>query len=197
MKQTGIGAALNALPIEAGPEAEPEQLGLLPLSPAKDSAGAPIQSPTKHGRPPGARSKRTDAWVDYLLSRYRSPLVGLAEVYSRPLKELAAELNCTLHEAMQMQLVAMKELAPYLHQKLPQALQIQADKAIPLVLAIMPPGDHDFANVEQDQDLIPLLPSHVARGELHVDEKAEPEQPHNAAPPLTEGEGAAPGEAKP
>jgi hypothetical protein len=191
--QSGLGAALDALDVagavRAGAEPEPgaEQLGLLPLSPAKDTAGAAIQN--RPGRPPGSRSKRTEQWVDFLLSRYRSPLIGLAEIYSRPLVELAAELKCTPLEAMQMQLAAMDKLAPYLHQKLPQALQVQVEKAIPLILAVMPPGEADLGAIEQNQDLIPLLPGHVARDELHVTAKAEPAQRDSNGSPLTGHEG--------
>lgn len=176
----GLTAAAEAvLPeaLEAPIEAEAEQLGLLPLSPARNDAG---QAVNRHGRPVGSRAKRTEAWVDFLLSRYRSPLVGMAELYSRPVAELAKELACSTHEAMQLQLNAMRDLAPYLHQRLPQALQVQVESAIPLVLAVMPAGAHAAGSIEQDQDLIPLLPGEIARGELHASPNGEAKQGDSA-----------------
>jgi hypothetical protein len=60
--------------------------------------------------------------ADYILSRYTSPLIALAETYARPVQDLAKELGCDKLEAFKLQLVAAKELAPYLHQKLPIAI---------------------------------------------------------------------------
>jgi hypothetical protein len=172
----GLTAAAEALlpeALEAAIEPDPEQLGLLPLAPARTESG---QAVNRHGRPLGSRSKRTEAWVDFLLSRYRSPLVGMAELYSRPVGELARELQCTPHEAMQIQLNAMRDLAPYLHQKLPQALQVQVERAIPLVLAVMPAGTGPMGENEEDQGLIPLLPAEIARRDLHASSMGEPDQ---------------------
>ena len=94
------------------------------------------------GRPPGSRNRRTEEWVRYLQSRYSSPLVGLAEIWSRSPADLARELELfervsdeggcgivtdssgtpvlagdALERAMRMQMTAMKEALPYGHQK--------------------------------------------------------------------------------
>lgn len=67
------------------------------------------------------RRRQTEESVDDVLSRYPSPLVVLAEIYSRPVEELAAELGCTRSQAFRHQIAAAKEAAPYLHQKQPVA----------------------------------------------------------------------------
>lgn len=59
----------------------------LPMPPARGVSGP------KGGRPKGARNRRTQEWVEYLLSRYRSPLVFLLEAYSRSPRELAEQLQ--------------------------------------------------------------------------------------------------------
>jgi hypothetical protein len=116
-----------------------EQLALMPLRNAGQGVRAAeiLGSATRGpGRPPGAKNKNTEAWTRFLLSRYPSPLQGLAEVAFRPLGDLAAEVlelagaapgarptYDRLVELLKIQLGAMKELAPYLHQKQPMAIQ--------------------------------------------------------------------------
>lgn len=82
------------------------------------------------GRPKGSKNKRTEDWTEYLLNNYRSPLIMFAETYSRPTAALALELHCTLEEAFKIQMDAAKQLAPYVHQKLPQAIEIESDKGL-------------------------------------------------------------------
>jgi hypothetical protein len=107
-----VGEQLDLLEIE---EAETP----LPMPPAKVATGK--------GRPPGARNRRTEEWVRYLLSRYRSPLVGLLEIYSRSAQELAEQLHVERGEAARMQLQAMIAALPYLHQRLPLAVDVKSD----------------------------------------------------------------------
>lgn len=139
---TGIEGATAAAVAAAGAPPTPapaEQLVLLPvLTPAELQQGMPLRAkgsdldatPEAEARRPGTRrgvpNKRTEAWVQFILARYRSPLIGLAEIAARDVRELAAELSCTRLEAFQLQFKAHAELAPYLHQKLPQAHQIDA-----------------------------------------------------------------------
>ena len=82
---------------------------------------------TGKGRPKGAINRATADWRDFILSRYRSPLVVLAETYSRPVHDLAAELGCSKLEAMQLQQRAAVELAPYVHGKMPVDISISGD----------------------------------------------------------------------
>lgn len=115
-----------------------EQPTLLPLRNAEsgDEAAKRVSpSGRGRGRPPGAKNKNTEAWRNYLLSRYASPLEVLASIASRPLPDLMAELMEysdtkaltktdyeRVVELLKIQLGAAKELAPYLHQKQPMAI---------------------------------------------------------------------------
>ncbi|KKL91822.1 hypothetical protein LCGC14_1890840 [marine sediment metagenome] len=92
------------------------------------------------GRPPGARNRRTDEWVDYLLARYRSPLIVLAEMYSRSVGELVKEVGCTKLEAIKLQIFAAEKLAPFVHQKQPLAIQVDAHGVVRLVIEGGLPG---------------------------------------------------------
>ena len=143
--KVGLVAAIDAAGTgEAPAAAAGEQLALLPLSERGGEPPADLadMEPARRapGRPAGARNKRTEAWVGYLLSRYRSPLVGLAEIYSRPVAELARELgfaSLTPEIALKLvtaQIEAMKALAPYVHQRQPLAVQIDERRTVRLVV---------------------------------------------------------------
>jgi len=82
------------------------------------------------GRPKGSKNKRTEDWTEYLLNNYRSPLIMFAETYSRPTAALALELHCSLEDAFKIQMDAAKQLAPYVHQKLPQAIEFDTEKGL-------------------------------------------------------------------
>lgn len=132
---SGISAAVSEA-VRAQAPAEVQQLALpgLPLA-AKAEAARDIEgggAAGRGGRPKGALNRRTEEFVDYILSQYRSPLIALAETYSRSVDELRVELGCTKLEAFQLQQQAAKELAPYLHQKLPQAVQIDGKGLVAL-----------------------------------------------------------------
>jgi hypothetical protein len=135
------------------------------------------------GRPKGARNRSTEEWRRYLLSRYQSPLVGLAEIWSRTPAELAKELGLykfhegklvtmavkdpetgeerqeavlATGEAAAMQLQARVAALPYLHQKLPQAVEISAPPQRGVFLfGELPTGQHDG---DQALPLPPLEP---------------------------------------
>lgn len=128
----------------ARPSLPPEQLPLLEVSAVEPEAAAPTAAGERPrgGRPPGARNRRTEEWVEYLLSRYRSPLVVLAETYSRPADVLAAELGISRAEAFAMQLTAARELAPYVHARHAPAAPAPTTAAVELVLTgVEPPAD--------------------------------------------------------
>ena len=61
----------------------------------------------KGGRPKGARNKKTAEWVDYLLSKYRSPLVGLLELAARTPEDLARELGLYMYHEGKLVMTAM------------------------------------------------------------------------------------------
>lgn len=82
------------------------------------------------GRPPGSKNKRAEDWSDYILTQYRSPLILFAETYSRTIDSLKKELHCTAKEAFMIQMDAATRLAPYIHQKLPQAIEIETERGL-------------------------------------------------------------------
>ena len=138
----------------------------------------------KGGRPVGARNKSTEAWREYLLSRYRSPLVALLEMCNRTPTELATDLGlkCEVFvgsgefrtrrevldvvKAAEMQMDAHKAVLPYLHQKAPTAIELPDDVDAPLLVI----GHIDvgagaasglqlpLAKSEQNQDVIDVTP---------------------------------------
>lgn len=136
-----VDEAVRQVRPEAAGEAEAEQPSLLPLGVVaelgEDPQGEPVAE-RRGGRPAGARNRKTKEWVEYLQRRYPSPLVALAETYSRPVAELARELGCTRLEAFDRQIEAAKHLAPYMHQKLPTAIEVGTPEGIPLWLAVSP-----------------------------------------------------------
>lgn len=114
----------------------------------------PLEAGSQGGRPAGP-GKDTKAWVNHFLARYRSPLIGLAELYSRPVAELATLLSCTRLEAMQLQRQAMTDVLPYVHQKLPAAVQIEGAATQPVMIAIAPTLAQAFAaEDERNQQVI-------------------------------------------
>jgi hypothetical protein len=158
-RKEGLGAAVRIILDKTGltqPEAaaataamRAEQLALIPSEAAiADATGTDDQAQRSGpGRPPGSRNRRTEEWVDFISSRYRSPLLFLAETFTRPVAQLASELGTDRLEAFKIQVAAAKELAPYLHQKQPLAVAVKADGEVQLVIAapaaapIAAPGD--------------------------------------------------------
>ena len=148
----GLKTALALLGPAASSQADAQQLDLLGLDDdaADEGTDFPLVASTvrrpgpKGGRPAGRRNRSTDAWVKYIQSRYPSPLVALAETWSRPVAELAEALElyrlgsdgkpilgedgkpqANLAEAFKLQKSAMEAALPYLHSKMPQAVQVQ------------------------------------------------------------------------
>lgn len=130
------------------------QLPLLPLDTETDDTpnGADTGSPSRGaGRPPGSKNKSTEEWRTFLLSRYSAPLIALAEVYNRKPQDIAIEFGlvdhatgkCTatfdqLFDILKIQLQCAKELAPYLHQKQPMAIEAGEKGLISLVFQSAP-----------------------------------------------------------
>jgi len=148
--KTGVSAALDTALEAVSPDAllplrPVEQLSLLAEKTADgevpdiDSMGAIISQHRAPGRPKGAKNKSTEQMRTFLLSQYTHPLVVLMQYASRPLALLAAELKCDLVDAAKIQLAAANNVAPYVAQKMPQALELQADT--PLGLGFLLGGD--------------------------------------------------------
>ncbi len=107
-----------------------EQLPLMPVAAASE------EERPRPGRPAGSVARATAEWRRLMLERYRSPLIVMAEAYSRPVEELARELRCTRLEAFQVQQRAAAELAPFLHSKMPIAIQGEGLPQVGITLAV-------------------------------------------------------------
>jgi hypothetical protein len=86
------------------------------------------------GRPPGSRNRRTVEMVDYLLSRYTSPLEGLLAIAQARVDELAERLQCSKLEALQEKRFAWAAALPYLHQRQPLAVNLNSHKLVQLTI---------------------------------------------------------------
>lgn len=139
----GLAAGFDLAMDAAGDEpVAPSQLGLFGaeiVDPDGVADARPV-SGAKGGRPPGARNKRSEEWCRWLLTRFRSPLVGMAELASADPLELARLLACPPLEAARLMLQAQTSLAPYLHERRPQAIELPNGAGFTLVLNTGAPG---------------------------------------------------------
>ena len=154
----GLGAAIDAHGgVGPAPAAGAEQLDLLPPLPlAERGAPTTLPRPDRPGRPPGVRNRRTEELIAYIGARYQLPAIVLAEIYSRPVRELATELGCKLPEALALQVSAAKELLPYLHQKQPLAVDVSGAGVIGLTILGLPPGADEHADLAPDDGSMTL-----------------------------------------
>lgn len=151
--KTVVDEATQGDHVVPGSDVGVEQLDMLPLRQVGSHGGAENDVPSSAGagrspgRPKGAKNKSTEEWRNYLLSRYSSPLIALAETYSRSIDQLAVELgyinkitgecNATPAqrlEILKVQLQCVKELAPYVHQKQPMAIDAGEGGLMQLVI---------------------------------------------------------------
>lgn len=149
----GLGGALApAIEGDRPPGDDLVQLDLLGSEPLlgpimRDGSQVARSGP---GRPPGSRNKRTQDWADFILARYRSPLIGLAELVSTPVADLARALGCEKIEAAEFWRKCAAELAGYLHQRQPVAIDMQGAAAGMLtVINVGAGGDPAAAGLAQ------------------------------------------------
>lgn len=104
-------------------EAEAEQLGLFE-EPVTEKGQALAVRKRGPGRPPGARNRRTERTVAFLLSRHRDPREVLCEIAEANMYDLAAMLGCTVLQAMQEKRLAAIGVLPYVAARItPEVLQ--------------------------------------------------------------------------
>lgn len=137
-RKEGWAAGTEQALAEAGPlhieRPRQEQLPLASTAPEPEAETAPANGARSAGRPAGSPNKRTAEIRDYLLANYPHPLIGLCEIYSRPTKTLAEELDCSPIEALKAQEHAALGVLPYLEAKMPQAVDVNAKGSLTLVL---------------------------------------------------------------
>lgn len=141
----GLKTAVSELhdpadPVPGGEEVEQLQLPDLPLDNggARPGNAVAVRGP---GRPLGAKNKNTEAWRKFILSQHRSPLEALAQTYSMSIADLGRRLGLlnapTFDQALELlkvQLAAARDLAPYVHQKMPLAVEGGENGLIQLVI---------------------------------------------------------------
>ena len=122
---TGELVALDQVARQQHEEADEEdaQFGLFaePLTAAGQRLRVDRRGP---GRPLGARNKRTERMVAFLMSRHRSPIEVLLEISEANVADLAALYSCTLMEAGQEKRLAATAVAPYVASRMPQAIDV-------------------------------------------------------------------------
>jgi hypothetical protein len=136
LDQAMEGEAGMAEVVQAGlfEELEPCETGALdapsPLSAALPSAGR------RPGRPKGSKNRRTEAVTAWLLQQHRHPLAVMMEAYSMTPRELAARIGIAspdadqLMDLLKLQLRMAEAVAPYVAQRLPQAVQVEGGAAL-------------------------------------------------------------------
>lgn len=149
MAETGTKAALDTAVATYEPPAEEEQLDLLGLpEPATEAGRKLIETKRGPGRPPGARNKRTQRTVDWLLSVYQDPRAVLLAIAQAPADELAARLGCTPMEALQEKRLAAAAVLPYVAQRQPLAVDLNTKSVVYLTINDTPNQAPDSAGVE-------------------------------------------------
>ncbi|MGR6533120.1 hypothetical protein [Brevundimonas sp. RM1] len=131
--EAGMGEVVQAGLFE---ELEPCETGALdapsPLSAALPSAGR------RPGRPKGSKNRRTEAVTAWLLQQHRHPLAVMMEAYSMAPADFARSIGIkqpdadTLLDIVKLQLRMAEAVAPYVAQKLPQAVKVEGGAALTL-----------------------------------------------------------------
>ena len=112
---TAARLTLSGQPERPGP-AEPEQLDLLGL-PGSNGQDVTVHAAGRGSRA-GIRNRRTQEWIDHLLSRYPSPLEGILALGNVPVLELCKSLSCSAKDAVLIKVKCLEIATPYLHPKL-------------------------------------------------------------------------------
>lgn len=127
---TALGEAIEAVK----PAEEVVEGDLFGADLVGDNASAsPLSAafaPRGPGRRPGSRNKRTEAVSAWLLSQGRHPVLVMMEAYALTPAELAERIGIEepdgdqLLELFKLQLRMAEAVAPYVAQKLPQAVDL-------------------------------------------------------------------------
>jgi hypothetical protein len=98
------------------------------------------------GRPPGSPNKRTADLRRFVLARFKHPVVALMEIAGMGADELATYLGCKPVEALNLQLRALAEAAPYVDSKMPLRLAIADTDRLPAFTLHFGGGGVDIAD---------------------------------------------------
>ena len=99
---------------------------------AESPLGVVVKARRGPGRPPGSTNRMTKDIRKLILAQHRHPLLALAEIYSVDALALAKHLGCKPIEALDRQIRAAAELAPYLAAK-QAAVDDQGNAVLPML----------------------------------------------------------------
>ena len=85
--------------------------------------------PAGPGRPKGSRNRSTAELAKLVSTTGRHPVLAMAEIVSTPIDVIAASLGCKRIEAAEYHRKVMADLAPYVAQKMPTAVQVEGATA--------------------------------------------------------------------
>ena len=91
------------------------------------------------GRPKGSRNRSTAELVKLICAKGRHPLIAMAEIVAMPIPDIALMLGCKPIEAAEYHRKVMAELAPYVAQRQPLAVQVAGANAGMLVINLGTP----------------------------------------------------------
>jgi hypothetical protein len=77
-----------------------------------------LDEPRRRGTRAGVRNRRTEEWLAYFATRYRSPVENLLAMGNMSIEELCKSLRCSPLEAANIKIRCNAEAAPYTHAKL-------------------------------------------------------------------------------
>lgn len=117
-------------------DADAEQLGLFSGTSVFGRVMGPGGVEHRTGGPgrPRGPSRVTRDLVKLIESTGRHPILAMAEIVATPIDVIAATLACTRLEAAEYHRKVMSDLAPYVAQRLPLAVQVQGANAGMLII---------------------------------------------------------------
>ena len=93
------------------------------------------------GRPRGSKNRTTTDLIRLIETTGRHPILAMAEIVATPIEVIAKTLGCSKAVAAEYHRKVMADLAPYVAQKLPTAIQLQGGNAGMLVINTGAPVD--------------------------------------------------------
>lgn len=126
-------------------DADAEQLGLFSGSSVFGEIKTPkgVLPRSGPGRPRGSLNRTTRDLVKLIERTGKHPLLAMAEIVSTPIDVIAQTLGCKKIEAAEYHRKVMSDLAPYVAQKLPTAIQVTGANAGMLVINLGGPVGED------------------------------------------------------
>lgn len=155
-EKSGIGAAIEAsgASTDQPPIVQPRQLSLIEQPGETAEQALERFEQRRAGRPPGARNKRTEDWMEFLDATSSHPLIHLSKTADKLPEDLAKELGCTKLEAHNIIQAAQTALLPYRAQRLPQSVELNGKGVAAVILTPLDADQPLTIEHKQDQVLI-------------------------------------------